>query len=269
MKLALKDIEVLSFLLGLPCQLPMLICSLKGPAFNKLLVLPSNPKGVGLIHKLQFGFVSQTLAHFVNATWSPEDRYHSSFTHAFPSVISSDCLLCARHWARTRDNHKTQTQRNLYSSMSRQTVNNLLNQWMNYVRWWNVPWEKKSKSREIQTRCLVIFIDWFLYPTITGKLLATLLKRNQPWIVTGRTDAEAEAPIFWPPDARSWLIGKDPDAGQDWGQKEKGATEDEMVGWHHWLSEHEFDQTPWDSEGQGSLVCCSPWGCRVGHDLAA
>ena len=163
MKLALKDIEVLSFLLGSPCRLPMLICSLKGPAFNKLLVLPSNPKGVGLIHKLQFGFVSQALAHFVNATWSPEDRYHSSFTHAFPSVISSDCLLCARHWARTRDNHKTQTQRNLYSSMSRQTVNNLLNQWMNYVRWWNVPWEKKSKSREIQTQCLVIFIDWFLY----------------------------------------------------------------------------------------------------------
>ena len=71
---------------------------------------------------------------------------------------------------------------------------------------------------------------------------------------------EAEVPILWPPDAKSQLTGKDPDAGQDWRQEEKGTTEDEMVGWHHWLSGHEFEQTPGDSEGQGSLACCSPWG---------
>ena len=65
--------------------------------------------------------------------------------------------------------------------------------------------------------------------------------------------------MLWPPDAKSWPIGKDPDAGKDWGQ-EKGTTEDEMVGWRHWLNGHEFKQTPGDSEGQGSLVCCSPWG---------
>ena len=85
-------------------------------------------------------------------------------------------------------------------------------------------------------------------------------KGNQPWIFIGRTDAESEAPILWPPDAKSWLIVKDPDAGQDWRQEEKGATEDEMVGWHHWINGHESEQAPGDGEGQGSLACCSPRG---------
>ena len=85
-------------------------------------------------------------------------------------------------------------------------------------------------------------------------------KGNQPWIFIGRTDAEAEAPILWPPDVKSGLIGKDPDAGKNWGQEEKGATEDEMVGWHHQLNGHEFEQIAGDSEGQRRLVCCSPWG---------
>ena len=79
-------------------------------------------------------------------------------------------------------------------------------------------------------------------------------KENQPWIFIGRTDIEAEAPILWPPDAKSWQTGKDPDAGKDWGQEEEGATEDKMVEWH------EFEQAPGDIEGQGRLVCCSPWG---------
>ena len=85
-------------------------------------------------------------------------------------------------------------------------------------------------------------------------------KGNQPWILIERTDAEAETPILWPPDAKSWLIGKDPDAGKDWGQEEKGVTEDEIVGWHHWLNGHKFEQTPSDAKGQGNLACCSPWG---------
>jgi len=85
-------------------------------------------------------------------------------------------------------------------------------------------------------------------------------KGNQSWIFTGRTDAEAKALILWPPDAKSWLIGKDPDAGKDWGWEEKGTTEDEMVGWHHWLDGHEFEQIPGDGDGQESLACCSPWG---------
>ena len=85
-------------------------------------------------------------------------------------------------------------------------------------------------------------------------------KGNQSWIFTGKTDAEAEALILWPPDAKSWLIGKDPDAGKDWRQEEKGTTEDEMVGWHHQLDGHEFEQALGDGEEQGSLAYCSPWG---------
>ena len=76
----------------------------------------------------------------------------------------------------------------------------------------------------------------------------------------GRTDVEAEAPILWPPDVKNWLIGKDPDAVEDWEQEEKGVTEDEMVGWHHWLDRHEFEQALGVGDGQGSLACSSPWG---------
>ena len=86
------------------------------------------------------------------------------------------------------------------------------------------------------------------------------LKGNQPWIFIGRTDAEAETLVFWSSDVNSWLTGKDPDAGKDWGQKEKRASEDEMAGWHHWCKGHELGQTPGDSEGHGGLECCSPWG---------
>ena len=91
-------------------------------------------------------------------------------------------------------------------------------------------------------------------------------KGNQSWIFIGRTDAEAETPILWPPDVKNWLIGKDPDAWKDGRHKEKGTTENEMVGWHHWLNRHEFEQAPGFGDGQGSLVCCSPWGCRVEHN---
>ena len=83
-------------------------------------------------------------------------------------------------------------------------------------------------------------------------------KGNQPWIFIGGTDAEAEALIFWPPDTKSWFIGKDPGARKDWRQEEKGMTEDEMVGWHHWVNGHEFEQTLEDGEEQGNLVCCYP-----------
>ena len=85
-------------------------------------------------------------------------------------------------------------------------------------------------------------------------------KGNQSWIFIGRTDAVAEAPILWPPDVKNWLTGKDTDAGKDWRQEEKGMTEDEMVGWHHRLSGHEFERVPGVGDGQGSLLCCSPWG---------
>ena len=85
-------------------------------------------------------------------------------------------------------------------------------------------------------------------------------KGDQSWVFTGRTDAEAETPVLWPPHAKSWLIGKDPDPGRDWGPEEKGMTEDEMAGWHHRLNAHEFGWTPGVGDGQGGLVCCDSWG---------
>ena len=88
-------------------------------------------------------------------------------------------------------------------------------------------------------------------------------KGNQSWIFIGRTDAEAETPILWPPDGKNWLIGKDPDAGKDWRQEEKGMSDDEMVGWHHWLNGQEFEQALGVGDGQGGLACCSPWGCKL------
>ena len=94
----------------------------------------------------------------------------------------------------------------------------------------------------------------------------SILKEIQSWIFTGRTDAEAEAPIFWPLDAKSWLIGKDPDAGKDRGQGEKGTTEDETVGWHHRLDGHGFEQALGTGVGRGSLACPRAWGRRLRHD---
>ena len=84
-------------------------------------------------------------------------------------------------------------------------------------------------------------------------------KADQFWVFIGRTDVETETPILWPPDAESWLTGKDPDAAKDWG-KEKGMTEDEKFGWHHWLKGLEFEQAPGDDDEQESLACYSPWG---------
>ena len=85
-------------------------------------------------------------------------------------------------------------------------------------------------------------------------------KGNQSWIFIGRTDTEAETLTLWPPNVKNWLTGKDPDAGKDWRREEKGTTQDEMVGWHHRLNGHEFEQALGVGDGQGGLVCCSPWG---------
>ena len=114
------------------------------------------------------------------------------------------------------------------------------------------------------------FDDWCFWTVVLEKTLESPLdckeikpvhpKGNQSWIFIGRTDAEAEALILWPPDAKSWLIWKDPVSGKDWRQEEKVMTEDKMVGWHHWLDGHEFEQAWGDGDGQGSLACCSPWG---------
>ena len=112
--------------------------------------------------------------------------------------------------------------------------------------------------------------NWCFWTVVLEKTLESPLdckeiqpvypKGNQSWIFIGRTDAEAEAPKLWPSDVKNWLLGKDPDSGKDRGQEEKGMTEDEMVGWHHWCDVHEFEQALGVGNGQWSLVYCSPWG---------
>ena len=85
---------------------------------------------------------------------------------------------------------------------------------------------------------------------------------DQPWVFFGRNDAKAETPVLWPPHVKSWLTGKDSDAGRDWGQEEKGMTEDEMAGWHHWLDGCGSEWTPGVGDGQGGLACCDSWGLK-------
>ena len=114
--------------------------------------------------------------------------------------------------------------------------------------------------------------NWCFWTVVLEKTLESPLdsneiqpihpKGNHSWIFIGRTDADPEAPILCLPDAKNWLIGKDPDAGKDWKQEEKGMTVDEMVGWHHRLDGHKFEQTPGVGNGQGTLACYSPWGCK-------
>ena len=109
--------------------------------------------------------------------------------------------------------------------------------------------------------------NWCFWTVVLGKTLESHLnckeiqpvhsKGNQSWVFTGRTDVEAETPILWPSDVKSWLIWKDSDSGEDWEQEEKGTTEDEMAGWHHRLDGREFEWTPGDGDGQGGLVCCN------------
>ena len=114
--------------------------------------------------------------------------------------------------------------------------------------------------------------NWCLWTVVMEKTLESPFdcKKIQPvhpegdqsWVFIGGTDAEAETPILWPPHSKSWLTGKDPDAWRNWGQEEKGMTEDEMAGWHHWLDGHEFEWTPEVGDGQGGLACCDSWGCK-------
>ena len=114
--------------------------------------------------------------------------------------------------------------------------------------------------------------NWCFWTVVLEKTLESTLdykeikpvnpKGNQSWIFIGRTDAEAKASRLWPPNVKNWLTGEDPDAGRYWRQGEKGMTEDEMVGWYHWLNGHEFQQALAVGDGQGSLACCSPWGCK-------
>ena len=124
-------------------------------------------------------------------------------------------------------------------------------------------WELNYKESWVQK-------NWCFWTVVLEKTLESPLdckeiqpvhpKGDQSWVFIGRTNVESETPILWPPDVKSWLIWKVPDAGKDWGQEEKGMTEDEMAGWHHWVNGPGFGCTPGVGDGQGGLACCSSWG---------
>ena len=130
-----------------------------------------------------------------------------------------------------------------------------------HVRMWELDYKESWAPK-----------NWCFWTVVLEKTLESPLnckeiqpvhpKGEQSWMFIGRTNLEAETPIVWQPDAKNWLIGKDPDAGKDWGQEEKWMTEDEMIGWHHQLNGHEFEQTPGVGDGQGGLACCGSWGCK-------
>ena len=132
-------------------------------------------------------------------------------------------------------------------------------------------WELNYKeSWALKNWCfLTVVLETTLESSLDWKKIQPVHpKGGQSWVFIGRTDVEAETPILWPPDEKRWLIWKDLDAGKDWGQEEKRTTEDEVVGWHHWLNGHEFGWTSGVGDGQGGLECCSSWGRRVWHDWA-
>ena len=153
---------------------------------------------------------------------------------------------------------------NQESKYSRQYVktNLILHMWgfsCSHVQMWELDHKEgwALKSWCFQT---VVLKKTLESPLDCKEIKPVIPKGNQPWIFIGKTDAEPEAPMLWPPDANSQLIGKDPDAGKDWRQMEKGAREEEMVRWNHQLNGQECEQTPGDGKGQGILVHCSPWG---------
>ena len=149
-----------------------------------------------------------------------------------------------------------------YSAIKR---NNLLI----YGTTWRI-WSDDRQSPKI-TYYMILFII-ILWTVVLKKTLESPLdckeiqpvhsEGDQPCVFFRRTDAKDATPILWPPHAKSWLIGKDSDAGRHWGQEEKGTTEDEMAGWHHWLDGHESEWTLGVGDGQGGLACCSSWGCK-------
>ena len=120
-------------------------------------------------------------------------------------------------------------------------------------------WTIKAVDHRLQT---VVLEKTPESPLGSKEIKPANLEGSQPWIVIGKTDGKDETPVFWASDANSWLIGKAPDAGKDWRQKEKRASEDKMAGWHHWCNGHELGQTSGDGEGQRGLACCRSWGCK-------
>ena len=132
---------------------------------------------------------------------------------------------------------------------------------MNHVWMWELDYKE---SWELKNWCFwtMVLEKTLESPLDCKEIQPVHSEGDQPWISLEGMMLKLKLPILWPPHAKSWLIGKDPDAGRDWGQEEKGTTEDEIVGWHHWLSGHGFGWNLGVGDGQGGLVCCGSWGCK-------
>ena len=139
-----------------------------------------------------------------------------------------------------------------------------------HVWMWELDYKENWAPKNSKAQCFwtVVLEKTLESPLDCKEIQQVNPKGNQSWLFSGRSDAETEAPILWPPDAKNWLIGKDPDAGKDWGQEEKGTTEDEMIRWHHRINGHEFEEVLGVGDEQEGVVCCSPWVGRVRHEWA-
>ena len=164
-------------------------------------------------------------------------------------------------WKNSYDKPRKHVKKQRYHFADKDTYSQSYGFSSSHVHIWELD---RKKGPVLNNWCFLIVLlkKTLESPLDCKKIKPVHPKGNLSWILIERTDAEAEAPILWPPDAKNWLIQKDPGAGKDWRQEEKGMTEDEMVGWYHRLDGHEFEQSLGDGERQGSLVCCSPWGWK-------
>ena len=186
--------------------------------------------------------------------------------------LSNHLPWCLHKWVeKLFSKHKWKPARGYFSSFIVHSCPSLEATKMSFSAWMNKLWPIQMTKYYSVLKLSDTLKNWCSWTVGLEKTLESPLdckeiqpvhpEGNQSWIFVGRTDTEVEAPILWPPDRKSWLTGKDPDAGKDRRQEEKGMTEDEMVGWHRWLNGlNQSESTPGEGDGQGSLACCSPWG---------